>query len=128
MRVFEATGSLGKLAQLLENNSINDGEFVLEKAKFAFRNQNYAECKRLLVQSLNLPHPFIDYDVLKQEVSYYTALCLTAQFDASPTEQTYKDALDAWWQLRNVLRNNPDHEYNRKAESELQRMAKKMQK
>jgi Protein kinase domain len=128
MRVLEATGSLGRLAQLLESNSINDGEFVLEKAKFAFRNQNYAECKRLLSQSLNLQHPFIDYDVLKQEVSYYSALCLTAQFDASPTEQTYKDALDAWWQLRNAFRNNPDHEYNKKAVSELQRMAKKMQK
>ncbi len=128
MRVFEATGNLGRLAQMLESNSVNDGEFILEKAKFAFRNQNYAECRRLLAQSLTVPHAFIDYDVLRQEVSYYTALCLTAQFDANPTEQTYKDALDAWWQLRNALRNNPDHEYNRKAVSELQRMAKKMQK
>ncbi|HMD68967.1 MAG TPA: serine/threonine-protein kinase [Chitinivibrionales bacterium] len=128
MRVFEATGNLGRLAQLLESNSVNDGEFFLEKAKFAFRNQNYAECRRLLALSLTVPHAFIDYDLLRQEVSYYTALCLTAQFDANPTEQTYKDALDAWWQLRNALRSNPDHEYNRKAVSELQRMAKKMQK
>jgi serine/threonine-protein kinase len=128
MRVLAATGSLGRLSQLLEGNSINDGEFVLEKAKFAFRNQKYDECKRLLSRSLTLPHAFVDYDMLKQEVSYYTALCVTAQFDANPTDKAYKEALDAWWQLRNTLRNNPDHEYNKEAEAELQRLAKKMQK
>ncbi len=128
MRVFSATGSMGRLAQLLQAADINDAEFVLEKAKFAFRNKGYAESRRLLEKSLTLPHVLIDYDVLKQEAAYYAAQCRTAEFDANPTEQTYKDALDAWWQLRNTLRNNPDHEYNKKAAWELQRMAKKMQK
>jgi serine/threonine protein kinase len=128
MRVLVNTGSLGRLAQFLGSNSINDGEFVLEKAKFAFRNRNYAECRRLLAQCLGLPHAFVDYDVLKQDACYYTALCASAEFDANPTDQTYKEALDAWWQLKNALRSDPDHEYNKKAASELQRMAKKMQK
>jgi hypothetical protein len=128
MRVLTLSGNFGRLNQFLESNNLNDGEFLLEKAKFAFHNKNFADCQKLLARSLGLPHEFIDYDVLKREVFYYTALCLTAQFDAAPTNKTYKDALDAWWQLRNALRNNPDHEYNRTAELELQRMAKKMQK
>ncbi len=128
MRVFVNTGSLGRLAQFLESNSVNDGEFVLEKAKFAFRDKNYGECERLLAHCLGLPHAFMDYDVLKQEAYYYTALCASARFDAGPTDQTYKDALDAWWQVKNALRSDPDHDYYKKAASELQRMAKKMQK
>ena len=128
MRALEKTQNTGRLAQFLESNAIGDGEFILAKAKFSFKNQRYDECKRLLVQCMNLPHAYIDYDLLKQEVYYYTALCITAQFDASPTEQNYKEALDSWWQLRTALRATPDHEYNKKAISELQRMAKKMQK
>jgi tRNA A-37 threonylcarbamoyl transferase component Bud32/tetratricopeptide (TPR) repeat protein len=128
MRALEKTQNTGRLAQFLESNAISDGEFLLAKAKFSFRNQRYDECKKLLAQCMNLPHAFIDYDQLKQEVYYYTALCVTAQFDASPTEQNYKEALDSWWQLRTALRATPDHEYNKKAISELQRMAKKMQK
>jgi tetratricopeptide (TPR) repeat protein len=128
MRALEKTQNLGRLAQFLESNTISDGEFLLAKAKFSFNNQRYDECKRLLAQCMNLPHAYIDYDVLKQEVYYYSALCITAQFDASPTEQNYKEALDSWWQLRTALKPNPDHEYNKKAISELQRMAKKMQK
>jgi serine/threonine protein kinase len=128
LRALEKTGKEGILAQFLQSATVNDGEFVLEKAKLNFRNRNYAECKRMLSKSLTLPHAFIDYEALKQEVYYYTALCATARFDAAPAEQTYKEALDSWWQLRTALRANPDHEYNKKAIAELQRMAKKMQK
>jgi hypothetical protein len=128
LRALQKTDNQGSLAQFLESARVNDGEFFLERAKLSLRDRNYAECKRLLSQCLNLPHTSIDYDLLKQEVYYYTALCATAQFDAAPAEQTYKEALDSWWQLRTALRANPDHEYNKKAIAELQRMAKKMQK
>jgi hypothetical protein len=128
LRALEKAGKEGMLAQFLQSATVNDGEFVLEKAKLSFRNRSYDECKRMLVKSLTLPHAFIDYEALKQEVYYYTALCATARFDAAPAEQTYKEALDSWWQLRTALRANPDHEYNKKAIAELQRMAKKMQK
>jgi hypothetical protein len=128
MRALEKTQNLGRLAQFLESNTISDGEFLLAKAIFSFKNQRYDECKKFLAQCMSLPHAYIDYDILKQEVYYYTALCVTAQFDASPTEQNYKEALDSWYQLRAALRLTPDHEYNKKASSELQRMAKKMQK
>jgi serine/threonine protein kinase len=128
MRALEKIGNLGRLEQFLESATLNDGEFFLEKAKFAFKNQQYENCKRLLLQSMNFPHAYMDYDILKLEVSYYTALCATAQFDASPTEKNYKEALDSWWQLRNGLRLDPNHEYNKKAVVELQRMAIKMKK
>jgi serine/threonine protein kinase len=117
-----------QLSQFIDKNDIQDGQFVLEKAKLAFRTKNYKGCKKLLTQSLTLPHAFMDYDILKQEVYYYTAQCMTAEFDGNPNEKSYKDALDAWWQLRTALRANPDHEYNKKAILELQRMAQKMQK
>jgi serine/threonine protein kinase len=127
MRALEKTGNIGRLAEFLQNNSINDAEFYLAKAKFAYNNKRYNESKKYLSHSLTLPHAFIDYDVLRQEVYYYTALCETAIFDAEPNETNYKEALDSWWQLRTLLRSVPDHEYNKKAIAELQRMAQKMQ-
>jgi hypothetical protein len=128
MRALEGSGSPARLSQFLESTTINDGEFMLQKARIAFKNREYEECKKLLSQSLKLPHAYIDYEILKQEVYYCSALCVTAQFDANPAEQTYRAALDSWWKLRTELRANPGHEYNKIAVTELQRMGKKMEK
>jgi hypothetical protein len=68
MRALEKTQNTGRLAQFLESNPISDGEFLLAKAKFSFRNQRYDDCKKLLAQCMNLPHAYMDYDLLKQEV------------------------------------------------------------
>jgi hypothetical protein len=128
MRAYDSIGDTEQSAEFLENTNCNDGEFYLAKARLAFRNNNIPGCKLMLAISLSSPHALIDYDVLKREVYFMTALCATAQFDAEPNEQSYKDALDAWWQLKSVLRSDPDHPYNKKAASELQRLAKEMQK
>ena len=128
LRALDCIGDREQVATFLENTNLNDGEFYLSKAKLAYANKNIPGCRLMLEICLTSPHALIDSDVLKREVYYYGALCATALFDAQPGEQSYKDALDAWWQLKSLLRSEPDHEYNKKAASELQRMAKEMQK
>jgi hypothetical protein len=128
MHALEGAGSSAALAEFFRGASLNDGEFYLGKAKRAFKTRDYAGCRKLLDQSLSSPHSFTDYDILRREAYFYMALCATALFDGNPNDQTYKNALDAWWQLRSALRSDPGHEYNKKAMDELQRMAKKMQK
>jgi tetratricopeptide (TPR) repeat protein len=127
LRALDKTASRIVYAGFVRSVSINDGEFYLAKARLAFEKHDYEECKKLLSQSLSLPHVLMDYESLKLETSYYSALCSTALFDADPLEKTYKESLDAWWQLRSMLRNTPDHPYNKKAIGEIQRMGMKMQ-
>jgi serine/threonine protein kinase len=128
MRSLDNLDNRTQLKYFVNGLSIVDGEIFLAKAKIAFNEKDYTLCEKLLMQSLNLPHAFIDYDFLKQEVNYYLALSITARFDQIPDEKSYKDALDAWWQIRSTLRAKPNHEYNKIANAEMQRMAKKMQK
>lgn len=128
LRALDGLGNKSMAALFLKTASLNDGEFYLAKAELAYSNRDFEECRKLLKQSLTLPHALLDYEVLKREAFYYTALCTTALFDSEPNEQKYKEALDAWWQLRTVLRSNPQHPYNKKANVEMQRMAIKMQK
>lgn len=128
LRALDGIGNKAMLDTFLNTTSLNEGEFCLAKAVHSYENQDFEECKKLLEKSLTLPRTLMDYGVLKREAYYYSALCTTAMFDSDPNEQEYKAALDAWWQLRTELRSNPDHPYNKKAISEMQRMAKTMQK
>ena len=127
LRALDKTASRSAYAGFVRSVSINDGEFYLAKARLAFEKHDYEECKKLLSQSLSSPHVLMDYESLKLETSYFSALCATALFDADHLEKTYKESLDAWWQLRSMLRNTPDHPYNKKAIGEIQRMGMKMQ-
>jgi serine/threonine protein kinase len=127
LRALSGLGDKVQLAEFLQNTDLNDGEFYLAKAKQAYKGKNIPGCKLMLEISLTSPHILIDYEILKREVYYYMALCETALFDAGHSEETYKNALDAWWQLKMALRSEPGHIYNKKAASELQRMAKEMQ-
>jgi serine/threonine protein kinase len=128
IRALDGAGMGAGLDEFLRQTTLNDGEIYLAKAKVCLHKGDYSGCRKCLDKSLNTAHPFIEYSVLKREVLYYTALCSTAQFDANPSESAYKEALDAWWQLRSVLHSEPGHEYNKKAAEELQRIGKKMQK
>ena len=128
MRALDSIGDNSQLTEFLDVTDLSDGEFYIAKARIAYQNRNYPGCKLLLKIGLGSPHALIDYDALKREVYYYTALCATAQFNAEPAEQYYKEALDAWWQLKSALQSDPGHPYNKKAAVELQRMARQMQK
>ena len=128
MKAVEGTRDSLRINSFFNATTINDAGFYLEKAKNYFNRKKYGDCLQLLDQSLSLPHFTIGFDALNREVCYYRAVCKTALFDSDPNEQTYKTALNAWWQLRSALRFDRNHDYNRKALDELQRMAKKMQK
>ena len=88
------------LDEFLRQTTLNDGEIHLAKAKVCLHKGDYSGCRKCLDKSLNTAHPFIEYSALKREVLYCMALCVTAQFEANPTEPAYKEALDAWWQLK----------------------------
>jgi serine/threonine protein kinase len=127
LRSLDALDDKVRLVAFIEKNDLNDGEFYLAKAKLALRNRNLPGAKLMLEVSLSSPHAFIDYDNLKREVYFLAALVATAEFDNTPDEHNYKAALDAWWLVKSILRSAPEHDYNKKAAAELQRLAHEMQ-
>ncbi len=125
MRTLSALGKTSELQRFLSSHTVDDGEFHLAKAKLAHQQGRVSEAQVLLDRALTSPRQFTESAKLRQEVYYYKALCTTSVFDASPTETSYKNALDAWWQVRNELRSSPNHKYNQKAISETQRIGEK---
>lgn len=125
LRALKGAAKHSALNRFIAQNHIADGEFLLVKAMQAYKSGNYKKSLALLEESLSTPRQFSDPEMFKREVQYYKALCETAIFDKSPTDESYKNALDAWWQLRMELRSVPDHMYNKRAEAEKQRIGEK---
>ncbi|MBD3314406.1 MAG: protein kinase [Chitinivibrionales bacterium] len=125
LRALGELKDMENLASFLAEVSIDDGEVHLARAKLAYQRGNYAQARTHLARSLSSPRAFMDYEQLEREVKYYQALCATAEFDATPSESSYKAALDAWYQVRSNLRDDPGHRHNQRALSETQRIGEK---
>ncbi|MBD3240367.1 MAG: protein kinase [Chitinivibrionales bacterium] len=124
MRALQGAGSESRLSAFLDGTTIQDGEYFLVKGRLAYKNGRYAQALQLLDKSLRAPRLLIDYDHLKREVGYYRAMCATALFDREPTEERYRSAMEEWWQLKSLLRAEPNHAYNQRVVAETQRIGR----
>jgi hypothetical protein len=75
-----------------------------------------------LEKSAKTPAPYGDPAALQQARLHCKALTRTALFDAQPTPQTKKDAMDSWNEIKLLLRTLPDHQLFRKADEEIRRI------
>jgi tRNA A-37 threonylcarbamoyl transferase component Bud32 len=121
LRALFALGKMIDVADMLKQ-TINDGEFYQIKARFMFNNGDIKEALALLEKSTSLAARQIDASVLRRDYLYYRALCLSRLFEKSPTEEYRKNALDGWFEVKNALRQNPEHAYFRKAVAEMQKI------
>jgi hypothetical protein len=125
VRALNAKGDAAGVRAALASTSVNDGELLLAKARLALESGNTGEAQGLLARAESAPRQFIDYEQLKREVSYLRAQCATRIFDQTPSEANYKAAVESWYEVRNQLRAQPNHEYNARAVSETQRIGVK---
>jgi hypothetical protein len=125
LRALAAAGDAGRLRDFAAASSANESEVYLAKARALYEAGRLTEAQAQLERAEAAPHQFMDYEQVKREVCYCRALCVTRLFDDHPEEANYKAAVEAWYQLRSQLRNQPDHEYNAKAVSEMQRIGLK---
>lgn len=124
MRALEASGSKAGLAAFVNATTIQDGEYYLVRARLAYESGRHTQALGLLERSLKAPRLLIDYEKLKREVGYYRAMCATALFDREPTEEHYRSAMEQWWQLKSLLRADPNHAYNKTVVAETQRIGR----
>ncbi len=125
MRLLQRLGRTKELANFLSTNEINDGEFLLAKAKFAYNLGQITKARLLLQNSLNAPKQFIDYNTLKQEVYHYKALCASKSFYNNPTEQSYLKALEEWRNVGALFSNNKSHPLFQKYRKEIRKIGEK---
>ena len=125
MRLLQRLGRTKELAKFLSTNNINDGEFMLAKAKFAYNLGQITKAKLLLQNSLNAPKQFIDYTILKQEVYHYKALCASKSFYNNPTEESYLKALEEWRNVGALFSSNKSHPLFQKYRKEIQKIGEK---
>ncbi|MBD3343930.1 MAG: protein kinase [Chitinivibrionales bacterium] len=125
LRALNKTGDRVRLAEFIDKTELNDAEFYLAAARLSYERKNIVKTKTLLEKSLKSPRLLMDYNKLKQEVSYYRALCSTYLFDKNPSEENWKAAIGEWHQVMSLLRSEPQHKYYQKAESERKRIGAK---
>ncbi len=113
------------LAETLNRREIHDGEFYLEKAQFFFRKGQTQKTRNYLDKAAQAPTNFMDPMVFRRKLLYGKGLCASAQFNTSPTEETRREAMTAWYEVKSLLRTSPEHPYFQKADQEIRRVNKR---
>ena len=123
LRTLKGLGDKAGVARLLSQD-IYDGEFYLEKAMGCFDRRDLARTQELLKKASISPCGFLDARVFRQTLLYSIALCASAVYDEQSSEETKKKAMEAWYDVKSLFRTSPDHEYFKKADSEIRRLSK----
>lgn len=126
MRALRYLNDRAGIRKLLSENSVQDGEFILEKARMKFNEEDIVSALELLKECSHTPAAFIDGKQFRLEYLYLTAKCKSKQFDQSMDAEHKSQALDAWFDVKAELQTSQDHGYFKDAENEMQRITSKV--
>ncbi len=126
IRALSAVRDKKELKNVLFSRLISDGEVYLEKAKYYIENTDYDKALQEIESCTKSSASYMEANTLRLERLYYTALCKSRQFDLVPSQETRNAALDSWFEIKSELQIAKDHKYFKAADSEMQRITKKM--
>jgi serine/threonine protein kinase len=113
------------LSSFLQKVSNNEAEILLAKAQNAYENDKISNAEEFIDLAIGAKREFIAYEKLIQESYYLRALCATKRFDKNPDEQSWKNAIGAWYNIKKELRSEPTHSYFTSADKEIARIGAK---
>jgi len=122
MRCFKGLNDRKGLLDFLATHTVNDGEFYLEQARVALRQQDFEKTATLLERAYTLPAMLMDQTLFRRELLYLDAQCKTARFDAAPIPLNKKEAMEAWFSVKTTLKAMPGHAYYKNADTEIRRI------
>jgi len=123
LRILKATNDNDGIKNFLFSNDIYDGEFYLEKARWFFNTRDYFKAEEFIKRASISPSQFLDQRQYRELLLYSRGLCLSALYDEKPGSDTKKVAMEAWFEVKSLFRNSPDHKYFQKADSEIRRIS-----
>lgn len=112
-------------ARFLNSVKTDEAEILLEKARLAASKLDATNAEDILKKAEKASRELISYEDLTREIYFLKASCSTIEFDSDPTEYRWKAALEAWYLVKREMRTEMNHEYYRKAESEIARIGEK---
>ncbi len=123
LRILKAMGDNDGLKKFLFSNDVYDGEFYLEKARWFFNIKDYLKAEEFIKRASTSPSQYLDQRQYRELLLYSRGLCQSALYDEKPGSDTRKAAMEAWFEVKSMFRNSPDHKYFQKADSEIRRIS-----
>jgi hypothetical protein len=124
IRAYKKLGKTKELAALFSDRQVNDGEFYIEKASCLRAAGELDAAAAAARQASIAPVLLLDQQVFQENLLHLTAILVTAQFDANPSDDSRRLAMEAWYNVKSRLRASPDHPQYRQASDEIRRISK----
>jgi len=123
-RLLEFTDYKQFTIYILSNTS-RETELLIDKARVMLDRSNLESAEQFLESASTSPREIMTPDQASNKILFYTALIKSKRFDNYPDENTWKKALEAWYNVKRELRLDPSHEYFKKADEEISRISEK---
>jgi serine/threonine protein kinase len=122
LRAMLGAGRAEDAKAMLLSNDIYDGEFYLEKSRCFFDMKDNVRAQEFIRRASATPSQYLDKGKYRELLLCSKALCASTLYDASPTAQAKKDAIEAWSSVKSLFGAAPEHDYYKKAEAEIRRI------
>lgn len=103
----------------------NEAELLLKKAKVSIDKGDLSSAETLLNKATTAHREIISPETVSNQVLYYKAISSSRRFDIKPNELSWREASEAWYIVKKEMRNQPTHEYYKKADDEISRISAK---
>lgn len=107
------------------SNTSREAEILIGKARIMLDRNNLESAEQFLESASTSPREIMTLEQASNKILYYTALVKSKRFDNYPDENTWKKALEAWYNVKRELRLDPSHDYFKKADEEISRISEK---
>jgi serine/threonine protein kinase len=107
------------------SNTSREAEILIDKARIMLDRNNLESAEQFLESASTSPREIITSEQVSNKILFYTAVVKSKRFDNYPDENTWKKALEAWYNVKRELRLDPSHEYFKKADEEISRISEK---
>jgi serine/threonine protein kinase len=126
LRALRGAGDADGVKYFLMANDIYDGEFYLEKARWFFNAKDFLKAEEFIKRASVSPSQFLDQRQYRELLLYSRGLCASELYDQAPNSESKKSAMEAWFEVKSLFRNSPDHRYFQKADAEIRRISASM--
>jgi hypothetical protein len=109
MKSLKALGLNQQLSILLNNNSVQDQEWVLNKSRLLFENGKFEQALDLLESGRDYPAQYADKESVDKEVIFYKAMCLTKLYESRGGTELLQRALDKWYEVKMLYKSQQTH-------------------
>ncbi|MGE5670860.1 MAG: serine/threonine-protein kinase, partial [Fibrobacterota bacterium] len=107
------------------SNTSREAEILIDKARIMLDRSSLESAEQFLESASTSPREIMTLEQASRKIQFYSALVKSKRFDNYPDENTWKKALEAWYNVKRELRLDPSHEYFKKADEEISRISEK---